>query len=572
MPGIVGCTNTSATFDGLESDVAEMRDLVAHRDEDATSEPRGGTSVRGASAIHHPPPHPLEAAEYHGEALDVWIDGEFLNLDAVEGARADTRGENPAGELGALYRRDDGLDVLEKLDGRFAVVVHDRQRGELHFATDRWGQKYLYVAEIDGEIAWSSEVKGFLGHSRFEPSVDPTSCEQFFEEGQFFGARSWFESVELVDPASVWTWDLREREFRKRRYWDWRELERDESISRSAARAELGERFEEAVRTRCREDWRYGIGLSGGLDSRAIVAALSPGCRARSHCLTFGLPDSREVEIARRVARRADLPHFCWELDESNWFEERIRGVWLTDGEFAVHYLHSLPCVARDPDPFEVNLNGFLGGAIQGGSYLGKEGTQCEEQIEGRGRRVIANGPRTYDVYAHTRCPFLDRDLLEFTLRLPREFLADGQLYDEMLLERYPEYFADIPDANTGRALGWSRLRKEVHKILEGPARQISEWLPGLSDPPRDDFKDYAKWFGGPTYRETIESILFDEPQLYREYVPDLPVRSAWERVLADDNSDAWEQIDLVLTFEIWLEQVFTGEFRPSITPQQEDS
>lgn len=564
MPGIVGHTRIDGPGTQEASPVREMQRLIAHRAEDTLGEPTGRAGVAGASALHHPAPRPVEVNEYHDEEFDCWLDGEVFGLEETaphEGPAGPS--PDPGERLVALYASRGDLEFLRRADGRFAFALYDRRDETLHFATDRWGLKSLYLVQIDGELVWSSEVKGFLGHPDFEPRLDPKSRTHFFRAGQFFGTECWFESVDLVGPASVWTWDLREQSLERRQYWDWQTLEPfSTGLSRERVKERMGELFDRSVRRRCADDRVFSIGLSGGLDSRAIVAALPEARRAQSFCLTFGHPESREVRTARRVADRARLRHFVCDMDETNWFEERIRGVWLTDGEVPLQHLHSLVCLARNPEPFDVNLNGFLGGAIQGASYIGGR-RRLEEAIETRGRRQVANGPKTYDVFGHARCPFMDRDLLEFTLRLPREMLADGSLYDEMLLEWYPEYFADIPDANTGRALGWSAPRKELHRALADPAREIANAVPGISDPPKDDFKYYSKWFGGPTYRETIEEILFEEPRLYLEYAPELELRPIWERICSGESSEGWELVDRALTFEIWLEQVFEDRLRP---------
>src|SRR5204862_1948671 len=60
-----------------------------------------------------------------------------------------------------LYRRD-GLDMLRRLEGMFAICLYDRNQGQLHLIRDRFGVKPLYYAELDGIFYFASEIKAIL--------------------------------------------------------------------------------------------------------------------------------------------------------------------------------------------------------------------------------------------------------------------------------------------------------------------------------------------------------------------------------------------------------------------------
>ena len=72
--------------------------------------------------------------------------------------------------------------------------------------------------------------------------------------------------------------------------------------------AEINVRLEQVLREHRRLFPRVSVALSGGLDSRHLLAA-SRTIWGDLDALTFGEPDSSDVTIARRVAAIAGVPH-----------------------------------------------------------------------------------------------------------------------------------------------------------------------------------------------------------------------------------------------------------------------
>ena len=562
MPGIVGLTQGGDGGADPEI-VAEMQTIVTHRDFYDVGPVTGDDAVRGGSSLHFPPSDPIAANEYHDERLHVWLHGEFIRTR--ENARRFDLDGRPTGAafLAALYRACDGWDFLAELDGLFCAAIYDAERESVHLLTDPWGLKFLYWTDIDGALAWGSEAKAFLGHPDFEPTIDRQTVDHFVKSGQVYGNETWFRDVQLVSAGSVLTRDLNSGRHTETEYWHWREIAASsEQIDLDTAAHRMGELLCDAAEARSREPYTYGLGLSGGLDSRALLAAVPDEVRAECVTLTFGHPDCRDVHVARQVAERAGLETTVFPIDETNWFDGRVEGVWLTDGQWSLQHMHSLACLPSTPQMFDLQLSGALGGGILGADYEGFGGRPLEEVVATRGRRLINQGRPLYESFRHVRWPYLDRALVDFTLSLPRDLIRDGRTYRTMLLTRFSEFFRDIPDANTGRPIGWSRLREGLDRKVGEPLRNLKKWLPFADDPPQPMYVDYYDWFGGPSYRDEMESILLGESTLYREFVPHLPVGEMWEAQSSGNKSGDWKILSRALTFEIWLQQVFNQRWR----------
>ena len=60
-----------------------------------------------------------------------------------------------------------------------------------------------------------------------------------------------------------------------------------------------------SVKIRMRDRLRYSVPLSGGLDSRAVLAAIDQNERNRIATFTFGLAGCDEIKVAQKVAKEA---------------------------------------------------------------------------------------------------------------------------------------------------------------------------------------------------------------------------------------------------------------------------
>jgi len=92
----------------------------------------------------------------------VWItyNGEIFNFrelrDQLRAKGHTFRTETDTEVLLTLYRRE-GLQMLARLRGMYAFVLHDTRSGETFYARDPVGIKPLYIRELDDGVALASE-------------------------------------------------------------------------------------------------------------------------------------------------------------------------------------------------------------------------------------------------------------------------------------------------------------------------------------------------------------------------------------------------------------------------------
>lgn len=269
-------------------------------------------------------------------------------MPGIAGLTWNPREPEPPGALAAM------LGVLTRLDGAVswqrggepgAAIASSGpapaaclDRGTLRLVSDRLGLRPLYYARIPGGLAFASEVKGVLAVPGAAMRTDERALADLFHFGVLLGERTLCAGIELLPPGSVLTFGLRDGSLRVEPYW------RAASLFAPRGEAENGVGDEEVAGSFARAVARclapgesLGISLSGGLDSRAIVAALGEAARGvASH--TVGLPGCRDRSIAESIARLAGTRHTFLALDEPcpDSFETVLgRLVRMTDGLYS---------------------------------------------------------------------------------------------------------------------------------------------------------------------------------------------------------------------------------------------
>jgi len=207
-----------------------------------------------------------------------------------------------------LYE-DYGARCVDHLRGMFAFALWDTRRRQLLLARDRLGIKPLYYAELDGGIAFASELKPILQLREVGRQLDWEALGHLFTFLATSPSRSIVEGVRKLEPGRVATAGVG-RPLEIERYWDL-QFDPDEQSSEDALVEELRARLAESVRLHQISDVPLGAFLSGGIDSSAVVATmarLTPG-RVKTFAIGFAEAEYDELCHARAVADRFGTEH-----------------------------------------------------------------------------------------------------------------------------------------------------------------------------------------------------------------------------------------------------------------------
>jgi hypothetical protein len=216
-----------------------------------------------------------------------------------------------ASELAMRYA-ERGVRAVSGLDGFYQLLIWDGRAGRLHLWNDRVGTMPAQHATVAGATAFAPEAKALFRLLPLKPRMDFTGMVSFLNLGYPVGTCTLFEGVRLLAPAYRLTLDLHTGGRELERTWVQR-FEPDKRLGLRAAVDMLYAALLEAHQAPLgREGERVQIALTGGYDSRLVLAVLHRLGRLPAEALTWGATDavpSSDVTVARELAGLAGVPH-----------------------------------------------------------------------------------------------------------------------------------------------------------------------------------------------------------------------------------------------------------------------
>lgn len=192
------------------------------------------------------------------------------------------------------------------LQGMFAIAIHDVKQRRLFLARDRIGVKPLYYVDTGSCFLFASEIKALLQHPDIPRRLNRRKMGEYLTGLAVGAPDTLFEGVHKLRAGHTLTVRQDRGAEQARRYWNPLDARAEPPITDpyDAAR-QVRELLEDAVRARLMSDVPFGVFLSGGIDSSAIVAFMSRMMDRPVDTFSIGYRDDpgfNEFHYARRVA------------------------------------------------------------------------------------------------------------------------------------------------------------------------------------------------------------------------------------------------------------------------------
>jgi asparagine synthase (glutamine-hydrolysing) len=223
----------------------------------------------------------------------------------VSPRHAGTRYDDLCSIHGAWMEDDDS--ILRRARGSFCVVQIDPIAGRLRMATDKLGERPLYVSFTDGFIYFSTALRILEGLSTLPLKPDVRGLMETAGFGYALGTRTRYAGVELMDGGEVIA-ASRDARMTRRHYWQWSDITPSE-LNEIHLAGELHRVFQDAVHWRLGNETNVLAHLSGGLDSRVTTASLlAEG--AKVHTLNIAPEGTLDLHLGRMLATHLGTTHF----------------------------------------------------------------------------------------------------------------------------------------------------------------------------------------------------------------------------------------------------------------------
>jgi asparagine synthase (glutamine-hydrolysing) len=201
-----------------------------------------------------------------------------------------------------------GPDVVDKLNGMWALAIWDRPKQRLFLARDRLGVKPLVYAQTPQGLVFGSEIKALIASELVERRLDPTALPHFLSSFAVPEPHTFVAGVRRLRAGHVLfagTDGVREHQ-----YWDCA-IPEEEDRGADVYAEEVGALLHDAVRRRLVSDVPLGVLLSGGVDSQTIAAfaARERGHQLETFTLGFDAAGADERTPARAAAAAIGSRH-----------------------------------------------------------------------------------------------------------------------------------------------------------------------------------------------------------------------------------------------------------------------
>ncbi len=216
-----------------------------------------------------------------------------------------------------------GIECLSRFNGMFAIAIWDKTKEELFLARDRMGIKPIYYYQKEKLFVFSSEIRSLL-ESGFIPRQLNIDCLSEFLEYQTVNApNTLVKNVQMLE-AGHWM-KISKDGLTKKPFWEMEKFTAMQNgINVNEAHVKIKELFFESVERRMIADVPLGAFLSGGIDSSAVVAAMSKisSKKVETFNINFAEKEFSEAKYADEIAKLYNTNHHEIQLNPTDFLEE----------------------------------------------------------------------------------------------------------------------------------------------------------------------------------------------------------------------------------------------------------
>ncbi|MEM1178967.1 MAG: hypothetical protein AAGM22_11530 [Acidobacteriota bacterium] len=332
MPGLIGIVRLDgdrplevSEGEGLLDEMADRLQHMGNEKLETWADWGRGFAV-GRVSPPHLPNQPWPGAQRHGARL--FVDG-VLHPDLPTPAELwhESPGEEPLPDP----------ELSRRLEGFWCAVSYRPGPGrarDVSIMVDRRASRPLAYTVVDGTLYFAPEVKALLAVPGLERRLDPSALGLFFASGFVLSTASFFVGIERLEGGTLLEVEGLPKVVR---YADYRFTVEGDGTPYEDIRRELGAQIRRSVERNYGNPEEDLIFLSGGKDSRLILAtaldAVDDPRAVRTISWTSNdPPPGTDVAIARQFAERFGFDYRESRRTLAGYGPKSLRLTWVLDG------------------------------------------------------------------------------------------------------------------------------------------------------------------------------------------------------------------------------------------------
>lgn len=316
------------------------------------------------AALAAPPSGPL-----------IYVDGPVANLQTAhnpERSRSAAYESRLATIAHAAERWVADAPEWTSLSGSFCGLAHLPNAGRTLVFTDRLASRPVFYTQTAAHLYVGSDLQALLALPGIPRTLDLDAIAQLLRYQMILDDRTLCTGINVLPPATLVAIDHRSASVSFERYWSL--AAQSPFATQPEAIAATAQAFAAATNRIVADSERLAIFLSGGFDSRMLLAGLSQRHLASAAAYTFGPLLTGEATVARQVANTSQVAwHFIQQPLDRYW-RCLPENVYASNGLHSAGHMHLYhPTTQIAEQGYDTILNGWGFDLPYSGSYLPKE-------------------------------------------------------------------------------------------------------------------------------------------------------------------------------------------------------
>lgn len=224
-----------------------------------------------------------------------------------------------------------GIEMVNMLDGMFAICLYDSRINKLFLIRDRIGEKPLYIYESGDLFMFASEYKAFYCHPEFKPELNQDAVNEYFVFRYLTANRTFLQNVNNLAPGHYMEIEMGGVKTILK-YWEIPES-KPNSLSFEQNKENVKALISKSLQRRMISDRPLGLQLSGGVDSSYIAYLAQERVNEPIHSfgVTFANEKFSEEKYIDFVNQKVGcVPHKI-EFSVDDFIECWKRSIWYFD-------------------------------------------------------------------------------------------------------------------------------------------------------------------------------------------------------------------------------------------------
>ena len=216
---------------------------------------------------------------------------------------------------------DKKFSNLNKIDGSFLIILFNKNNYSLKIINDRFAAFPIYYVKEKTLYASTSlyHLHHFISKDVYN-SLDENAVLSFLWFRKVLGNKTFNKNIKFLDYASTLSAN-KDEDISITKYW---RIEYDDKVLKGKELIDnIAYSLKNSVMAHMSDEKKFGLFLSGGIDSRAIIAA----SEKYIECYTSGIKKNNEYEVATKVASVKNYKNNFIQRDLSFFDDKYIKAI-----------------------------------------------------------------------------------------------------------------------------------------------------------------------------------------------------------------------------------------------------